>query len=97
MVFKRTRTKMKDWETYTPDMLNQLDTQALINQFRHKAGCWHSQRQADSLLPKLKEKLTEKEFVTLSIAHNHYKIGEGAGELYAVCTDLNEKYSKIKP
>ena len=36
--------------------------------------------------------LPESEFLKLDIAHNHFLLGEGAGELYEVCNDLLSKY-----
>lgn len=67
-------------------------TKQIIDAFRNKAGAWQSQRQADKLKTKLKEVLADEDYTKLSIAHSHYKTGEGATELYEVCTELLKKH-----
>jgi len=69
-------------------------TSDLINQFKNKAYCSHSQRKAHSLYRMLKDVLSEMELHELTSAWCHYEIGEGPGELFEVCSRLIEKYDK---
>lgn len=71
-------------------------TYEILDQFRNKAGAWQSQYQADKLKDQLKTALTDDDYTKLSIAHSHYKQGEGATELYDVCKELMNKYKTQK-
>lgn len=48
----------------------------LINQFKNKACCFHSQRKAHSLYRMLKDVLPAMELNELSAAWSHYESGE---------------------
>jgi len=78
----------------------ELDTHSSIcttlNSFRNEGGAWQSQLNAGRLLMELKEKLPDDEYRKLTVAHNHYLTGEGAEELYEVCTELSKKYCVYK-
>lgn len=63
-----------------------------LEQLRHKGGAWQSQEKAKGLLRELKALLPDEDSCKLSIAHSHYELGEGAGELYDVVNSLISKY-----
>jgi len=67
-------------------------TAETIDKFRNKACSWQGQRVANQLLKELKELLTKEEYTQLSIAYDHYVLGEGASETYDVCKELIIKY-----
>ena len=64
----------------------------LLNKFRNKAGCIHSQYVTVQIFNELRDLLSKEDSVKLSIAHSHYQIGEGADELYNICNQLIQKY-----
>ena len=65
----------------------------LLERLRNKGGAWQSQYVAIQLLKELKKILPDRDYYLLCIAHSHYTIGEGAGELYESCNHLIKKYS----
>jgi len=64
----------------------------LLEKFRNKAGCMHTQHEANKVSRQLKELLEEKDYTYLYTAHSHFTLGEGAEELYDMCKKLKEKY-----
>ena len=68
----------------------------LLEKFRNKAGCMHTQRVANKVKLELYDLLESNEFSELSTAHSHFTLGEGPEELYDVCKKLKEKYGNSK-
>ncbi len=64
----------------------------LLERFRNKCGAWQSKYVSGQLLNKLRERLSDKEYTELSIAHNHYLIGEGSEEQYDIIKKLKQIY-----
>jgi hypothetical protein len=66
----------------------------LCKGYETRGAAWQTQPQADKTMQLLFTLLTKEEHTKLSIARNHYLIGEGAAEFYDVCIQLIEKYTK---
>lgn len=64
-----------------------------LDEFRNKAGAMQSQDKAERIKKNLKNLLTEDEYWKITIAHQHFLLGEGSEELYDVCKLIIEKYS----
>lgn len=76
------------------DFIKDRCTCDLIDLFQSHARVSYQSRQvkADKILALLKTKLTSMEYVSLSIARNHFVLGEGVGELDDVCIRLKLFY-----
>lgn len=64
----------------------------LIEEFRHKAGCWITASKADKILKQLEKLIDEKDWWKLFITYQNFRMGEVATELYDVCKELVIKY-----
>jgi hypothetical protein len=71
-----------------------MTTLIYLKELRHKGACWQTQIKADKLFKQLKSLLLDSEFIELSIAHNHYLLGEGPEEFYDKCNKLITKYER---
>lgn len=65
----------------------------LLEVVRNKGGCSYTQNKAEDAMLELKGLLPIKEYRNLSIALSHFKLGEGAGELYDQVKKIKLLYS----
>lgn len=60
----------------------------LLQRFRSKARCYHTQRAAESAWHRLRALLSEDERFHLQLAWEHWRLGEGPDELDDVVDKL---------
>jgi hypothetical protein len=73
-----------------------LTKEQLLNVFQAKAGCMHTQGEANSAFLRLREYLTLDQRATLASAWGHHRdVGEGREELDDVCNELRLKWSGV--
>lgn len=70
------------------DKIKDLSTIQLLQMFRDKAGCVHTQHKAELIKEQLRIKLSEKQYLILTIAHSHFIIGEGRKEIDDACSEI---------
>lgn len=74
--------------------MNKID---LLTQMKNYGGAWQRQGRVQAIVDQLRECLLENEYYEVVTAWGHYKTGEGADELYAVCNRLINKYREGPP
>jgi len=57
----------------------------LIEEFKSKACCYYTQKEAMSIWIKLEPLLNEEERFNIHLGWAHYQIGEGTAELFDEC------------
>lgn len=70
------------------------NTLELLEKIRNKGGCFHTQKQADSLMYKLEKLIDSKDYTELQIAYTHIQLDEGPAEFYEVVKKLKTKYAR---
>lgn len=66
----------------------------LLRRFNAKARCSYTQRAAGRLWRELKPDLSELDQFNLSIAWEHFRLGESARELDGLCKEIAERWER---
>jgi hypothetical protein len=64
----------------------------LLEKFRNKGACNHTQYVANKLLNELKTHLHDDRWFKLYTSHMHYLLGEGASEFFETVNCLKSRY-----
>ena len=66
----------------------------LLKRFNAKARCIYTQRLAERLWRELKPDLSKADQFNLSIAWEHFRLGESARELDGLCKEIAERWRR---
>jgi hypothetical protein len=69
------------------------EIQRMLKDALNKCCCTHTEHKGDVMMDQLRLCLLLDDYEKLSIARNHFLIGEGRGEFDEICNQLIVKYA----
>lgn len=72
----------------TPKQLKEATDKELINAYKNKARCYHSERKAEAIYNELEKRFGSKRLYGIMLGARHMQHGEGDAEFNEECDKL---------